>query len=72
MSKIKKDNKTLVEKAYKIVTSVRFYFNEPVTTKEILADEWQVQIHCFDINAVNPEFSYHSFKHAKADHLFLF
>ena len=40
----------------------------------LLADEWQIQVHCFDIfnyNGVNPEFSYHSPKQGYADHLFV-
>ena len=63
----------LVEKAYEIHTSVGLSINEPVTTteREVLADEWQVQIHCFDINGVNPEFSYHSPKWVYANHLFI-
>ena len=62
VSKIKKANKTLMEKAYEIHTSVGLQINEPVTSKEItlLADEWEILIHCFDINGMNPEFSYHS------------
>ena len=38
---------------------------------ELLADEWQIQIHCFDIISVNPEFSYHSPKRAYAYQLFI-
>ena len=73
VSKIKKANKTLIEKAYEIHTSVGLQINEPVTCKEmtLLADEWQIQIHCFDINGMNPDFSYHSPKRAYADHLFV-
>ena len=73
VSKIKKANKTLIEKAYEIHTSVGLQIHEPVTSKEmtLLADEWQIQIHCFDINGMNPEFSYHSPKRAYADHLFI-
>ena len=61
VSKIKKANKALVEKAYEIHTSVGLAI---MTTKEmeLLADEWQIQIHCFDINGV---LSYHSQKRLK-------
>ena len=73
VSKIKKANKTLVQKAYEIHQSVGLNINQPVTTKEmeLLADEWQIQIHCFDINGVNPDFSYHSPKRNYGDHLFI-
>ena len=73
VSKIKKANKTLVQKAYEIHQSVGLNINQPVTTKEmeLLADEWRIQIHCFDINGVNPDFSYHSPKRSYGDHLFI-
>ena len=73
-------NNTLVEKAYvknksvslQIDQSVGLNINQPVTTKEmeLLADEWQLQIHCFDINCVNPYFSYHSPNLSYGDHLY--
>ena len=73
VSKIKKANKTLIEKAYEIHTSTGLQINQPITDKEmvLLADEWQIQVHCLDINGVNPEFSFHSPKRAYADHLFV-
>ena len=73
VSKIKKANKTLVEKAYEIHTSTGLQINQSITDKEMIlfSDEWQIQVHCFDINGVNPEFSFHSPKRAYADHLFV-
>ena len=47
VSKIKKANKTLIEKAYEIHTSTGLQINQPITDKEmvLLADEWQIQVH---------------------------
>ena len=38
---------------------------------EVLADRFEVQVHMFDMNGIQPEFTYHSPKRNYADHIFI-
>ena len=57
-------NRHLKEKAHEMHRSLGLCVNKEVTSDhmEILADRFQVQIHVFDMNGVQPEFTFYSFK----------